>query len=444
MKRRLHLAGIGIDRQARSIGVTALSPSGWLAEIAESGQIRAESKRLPAQVPPRHLAMVEHPNRPTCNDNAVNARHGLRSVHKVMPAGKIPMRTLSRWLAIIGLSLSAVTAEAADFPTPRETDWFAPGFRFHTGDVMAALRLHYTTIGDPGKPAVLILHGTGQSGTAMLTPSFAGPLFGPGQPLDATQYFIILPDALGAGRSAKPSDGMRTQFPAYNYDDMVLAQYRLVTEGLHIQHLRLVLGNSMGGMHTWLWGVTYPTVMDALVPMASQPTEMASRNWMTRRLLIETIRQDPAYRDGNYTAQPPSLRLANVFMGIATSGGTLAYQAAAPTRDAADRLVDERLAAPPPADANDYIYQWNASRDYNPAPQLDKVTAPVLAINSADDERNPPETGVMLNALRHVKSAHLLLIPASAETHGHGTTSFAKLWQQQLREFLATVPRPPM
>ena len=342
------------------------------------------------------------------------------------------------------LCLGGTTAMAADDPAPTEADWFASGFRFHTGDVMAALRLHYSTIGDPDKPAVLILHGTGQSGAAMLTPAFAGALFGPGQALDATRYFIILPDALGAGRSARPSDGMRTKFPAYNYDDMVLAQYRLVTEGLHVRHLRLVLGNSMGGMHTWLWGVTYSGFMDGLVPMASQPTEMAARNWMTRRILIESIRQDPEYHDGGYTTQPPSLRLANVFMGIATSGGTLAYQAIASTRGAADRMVYERLAAPPPADANDFIYQWEASRDYNPEPRLDQITAPVLAINSADDERNPPETGVMLSALKRVKNAHLLLIPASADTHGHGTTAFAKFWQQPLRTFLATVPKPPI
>ena len=234
---------------------------------------------------------------------------------------------------------------------------------------------------------------------------------------------------------------MRTEFPHYDYDDMVLAQYRLVTEGLHIHHLRLVLGNSMGGMHVWVWGETHPGFMDALVPMASQPTPMAARNWMTRRMLIEMIRQDPAYDNGNYTAQPPSLRLANVFMGITTIGGTLAYQALAPTREKADKLVDERLAAPPPADANDYIYQWDASRDYNAAPGLERITAALLAINSADDERNPPETGLMTQAMTHVKNGHLLLIPASAETRGHGTTMLAKFYQQQLRDFLATVPR---
>ena len=342
------------------------------------------------------------------------------------------------------LSLAAPPAIAAEYPAPKEADWVARDFRFHSGEIIPALRLHYTTIGNPDGEPVLILHGTGQSARAMLTPGFAGELFGAGQPLDATKYFIILPDALGAGQSARPSDGMRTKFPQYSYDDMVLAQYRLVTEGLNIRHLRLVLGNSMGGMHVWDWGVTYPAFMDALVPMASQPTEMSSRNWMMRRMLIESIRQDPAYDNGNYTVQPPSLRLANVFMGIGTNGGTLAYAALAPSREKADKLVADRLAAPTPADANDFIYQWESSRDYNPAPALDRIAAPLLAINSADDERNPPETGLMAQALTHVKDGHLLLIPASADTRGHGTTAMAKFWSAQLKDFLNNTPKRPM
>ncbi len=342
-----------------------------------------------------------------------------------------------------GFVIGALPAFAASYPVAQEADWVATDFKFHTGETIPALRLHYTTIGNPNGEPVLVLHGTAQSGRAMLNPGFAGALFGEGQPLDATKYFIILPDALGAGQSARPSEGLRTKFPHYNYDDMVLAQYRLLTEGLHIQHLRLVIGNSMGGMHAWDWGVTYPEFMDALVPMASQPTEMSSRNWMMRRMLIETIRQDPAYDNGNYTTQPPSLRLANVFMGIGTSGGTLAYAALAPTRDKADKLVDERLAAAPPADANDFIYQWESSRDYNPAPMLDRISAPVLAINSADDERNPPETGLMAAAMTHVKNGRLLLIPASAQTRGHGTTAIAPFWAENLREFLQTAPNRP-
>jgi homoserine O-acetyltransferase len=234
------------------------------------------------------------------------------------------------------------------------------------------------------------------------------------------------------------------KFPKYNYDDMVDAQYRLVTDGLGIRRLRLVLGNSMGGMQTWLWGERHPDVMDALVPMASQPTPMASRNWMLRRIMIETIRSDPDWNDGNYTSQPRSLRLASVFFGIATSGGTLAYQKLAPTREKADRLVDERLAAPAPADANDFLYQWESSGDYDPSPGLERIQAALLAINSADDERNPPETGITERALKRVKNGRLYLIPASEDTRGHGTTGMAKFWKEELRQWLQVAPRRTM
>lgn len=335
----------------------------------------------------------------------------------------------------------AMSAQGQGYPAPREGTWTAKDFRFHNGEVMPELRLAYTTIGDPGGEPVLILHGTGGSAGSMLTPGFAGELFGPGQPLDATKYFIVIPDALGAGKSAKPSDGLRARFPAYNYDDMVHAQHRLLTEALGIRHLRLVLGNSMGGMHAWLWGTTHPDMMDALVPMACQPTEMSARNWMMRRLMIESIRRDPAYMDGNYASQPPSLRIANVFYATGTNGGTLAYQALAPTRALADRMVADRLAAPPPLDANDFLYQWESSKDYNPEPLLGQVRAPVLLVNSADDERNPPETGITERALAKVPGARLLLIPASAETRGHGTTGMAKFWKKDLEAFLATAPR---
>jgi homoserine O-acetyltransferase len=344
----------------------------------------------------------------------------------------------------LALALAALPALAADYPAPKEGQWTARDFRFHTGEVMPELRLAYRTVGDPSGEPVLILHGTAGSGAGMLTPAFAGELLGAGQALDASKHFIILPDAIGAGKSAKPSDGPRTKFPRYNYDDMVEAQYRLVTEGLGIKHLRLVLGNSMGGMHTWIWGVKHPKLMDALVPMAAQPTEMSSRNWMMRRLIIDAIRNDPDWKGGNYETQPQAFRVANVFFGIGTSGGTLAYQKLAPTRELADKLLDGRLAAPTKADANDFLYQWDASRDYNPAPGLERIEAALLAINSADDERNPPETGLMERELKRVKGGRLYLIPASEDTRGHGTTGLAKLWQQQLREFLATVPRRAM
>jgi homoserine O-acetyltransferase/O-succinyltransferase len=353
-----------------------------------------------------------------------------------MPVVNLVLRTaMSATLALI-----AVSARAADYPQPREADWIARDFRFHTGEIMPELRLHYTTVGEPTGLPVLILHGTTGSGTAMLTPAFAGELFGPGQPLDARRYFIVLPDSVGTGKSSKPSDGLRTKFPRYNYDDMVAAQHRLLAEGMGIRHLRLVLGNSMGGMHTWVWGVQHPQFMDALVPMASQPTEMSGRNWMMRRMLIDAIRNDPDWNGGNYTSQPRAIRIATVFYGIATNGGSQAYQKLAPTRELADKLLDERLAAPFKADANDFLYQWDASRDYNPAPGLERIEAALLAINSADDERNPPELAVMERELKRVRNGSMYLIPASEETRGHGTTAMAKFWKRQLEEFLQKVP----
>jgi homoserine O-acetyltransferase/O-succinyltransferase len=341
------------------------------------------------------------------------------------------------------MELTAMSPAALEnYPTPRPGDWVARDFRFHTGEVLD-LNLHYTTLGDPAGEPVLVLHGTGGSGAGLLTPAFAGEIFGPGQALDARKYFVILPDAIGAGRSSKPSDGLRTQFPRYNYDDMVQAQYRLVAEGLDLRHLRLVLGVSMGGMHTWLWGQAYPDHMDGLVPMGAQPSPMASRNWMLRRMLIETIRSDPEWKNGNYTAQPRSLKLANVFFGLATSGGSLAYQKLAPTRQFADQWVDARLAEPFEADANDFLYQWDASRDYDPSPGLARIEAPLLAINSADDERNPPESGIMDRAVESVKNGRLYLIPASGETRGHGTIGMARFWTSQLRQFLQDLPHRP-
>jgi homoserine O-acetyltransferase len=342
-------------------------------------------------------------------------------------------------LAVLAMVL-ALPVAAADYPRPQEGDWVARDFRFHTGETMPELRLHYTTIGDPKNPAVLMLHGTSQSGTALLAPGFAGALFGPGQPIDATRYFIVLPDGLGHGKSAKPSDGLRARFPRYDYADMVDAHHRLLTEGLGIRHVRLVMGNSMGGMQAWLWAGRYPGFMDAAVPMAAQPTPMAARNWMMRRLIIDSIRTDPDWNGGNYTTQPKSVQRAAVFYATATSGGTLAWAALAPTRAAADRLLDERLAAPFTADANDYLYQWEASGDYDPTPLLGKITARVLAINAADDERNPPETGLTEAAIKQVKDGRLYLIPASLETRGHGTTGNPTFYARPLADFLQSLP----
>jgi homoserine O-acetyltransferase/O-succinyltransferase len=351
------------------------------------------------------------------------------------------LKLLARFACTAALLWAAGWASAAEFPAPKVGSWVARDFRFHTGEVMPELRLHYRTVGEPTGEPVLVLHGTTGSGASMLSPGYGGELFGPGQPLDARKHYIILPDAIGHGQSAKPSDGLRAKFPRYNYDDMVLAQYRLVTEGLGIKHLRLVTGNSMGGMHTWIWGVSYAGFMDALVPMAAQPTEMASRNWMLRRLIVDSIRNDAQWQGGNYTTQPKSAQFASVFYAIATNGGTLATQKAAPTRAQADRIVDERLAAAFPADANDTLYQWDSSRDYNPSPGLERIAAALLVINAADDERNPPETGLMLRALERVKNAKLLLIPASEDTTGHGTTGRAKFYVQALQDLLQSAPR---
>jgi homoserine O-acetyltransferase len=338
----------------------------------------------------------------------------------------------------------SVTAMAADYPAPKQGDFIARDFKFHTGEVMPEVRLHYTTIGEPAGQPVVVLHGSGGSAAAMLTPSFAGELFGAGQPLDASKYYIILPDSIGHGKSSKPSDGLKTAFPKYDYQDMVDAQYRLVKEGLGINHLRLVIGNSMGGMHAWLWGVRYPKMMDALVPMASQPTAMAARNWMLRRTMIETIRNDPDYNGGNYTSQPRMMKYAIAAYRFASAGGSLGYQTLAPTTAKADKMVDDQLATPVTADANDYLYAWEASHDYDPSGDMEKIEAVTLAINAADDERNPPETGVTAAAVKRIKNGRLYLIPAGTETRGHLTTGNAAFYQQPLQELLQTAPQRTM
>jgi len=350
-------------------------------------------------------------------------------------------RTLICALWTLALTLFTLPAAAADYPAPKEGAWVVRDFRFHTGEVLPELRLHYATVGAPTGEPVLILHGTTGSSASMLTPAFAGELFGPGQPLDATRYYIILPDALGTGKSSKPSDGLRARFPKYNYDDMVQAQHRLVTEHLGVRRLRLVLGNSMGGMQTWTWAQNYPGLMDVAVPMASLPTAMSGRNWIMRRLIIDTIRNDPEYKDGDYTTQPRSLQVASVFYGFGTSGGNQALQKAAPTREKADQLLHQRLSAPFRGDANDHLYQWESSRDYDASAGLERIQATVLAINSADDERNPPELGLLDREIKRVKHGRVLLIPASEQTAGHGTTGQARFWKRELGALLQSAPR---
>jgi len=321
-------------------------------------------------------------------------------------------------------------------------------FRFATGETLSELRIHYRTLGHPRRDAagvvhnaVLILHGTGGSGSQFLSPLFAGELYGAAQPLDTTTHFLILPDNIGHGRSSKPSDGLRARFPHYAYGDMVAAQYRLVTEGLGVNHLLLVMGTSMGCMHSWLWGERHPDFMDGLVPLACIPTQIAGRNRMWRRMIIDDIKSDPDWKNGDYVTQPRGLRAALQLLFIAGSA-PLVQQRAAPMRDSADafiaRWLDTRSAQ---TDANDLLYQVDASRDYDPSGELARIAVPVLAINSADDFINPPELGLMEKLIPRVKSARYVLIPTSERTRGHGTHTAAAAWKEYFAPFVAGLER---
>ncbi|MFC2753045.1 MAG: alpha/beta fold hydrolase [Cardiobacterium sp.] len=351
------------------------------------------------------------------------------------------MNPLRRALGALLLPLALIPAFAADLPPAQEHEWIIPNYTFKNGETLPELHLHYTTLGDPKGEPVLILHGTTGSARSMLKDGFADELYGAGQPLDASKYYLILPDAIGTGKSSKPSDGLRMKFPAYDYDDMVEAQYRLVTEHLGIKHLRLILGNSMGGMHAWMWATDHPEMMDIAVPMAAYPSEMAGRNWMMRRLLVDAIKSDPGWQNGNYREQPPNFHLTYLFFTTATNGGDQALHKTGATREKADAYLQERLAAPFNADSNDYIYQWEASRNYNPAPKLDNIRATVLAINAADDERNPRALGIMEREMPRVKNGREIVIPADETTRGHGTVMQAKRWKDQLADVLANTPR---
>jgi len=333
--------------------------------------------------------------------------------------------------------LFAAAVSAADYPAPVEGDFVVHDFHFHSGETLAELRLHYTTIGKPSAAnAVLIMHGTGGSGSGFLAPGFAGELFGPGQPLDATKYYIILPDAIGHGKSSKPSDGMRAHFPHYCYDDMVKADYQLLTGHLGVKHLRLVMGTSMGAMHTWVWGETYPDFMDALMPLASAPAEIAGRNRMLRDMIMSAITSDPEYRDGNYDHPIHGLRAAQYGLTMMTSSPSQ-MQKQWPTREKADAAFDHLMETAMTKDANDTLYQFASSTDYNPEPQLEKIKARLIAVNSADDEVNPPELGILDRDIKRVKHGRYVLIPTGPDTRGHGTHSVAKLWKQYVVELLA-------
>lgn len=335
----------------------------------------------------------------------------------------------------------AIAASAADHPEPKEGDVILPSFTFHDGTTLNDVRLHYYTIGDPANEPVVLLHGTAGSGKSMMGEAFASTMFGPGQPLDASKYFLIFPDAIGTGGSTKPSDGLRAGFPSYNLDDMVDAQHRLLTEGLGIDHVRLIFGYSMGGMNVWTWGERYPDYADALVPLASLPAAMAGRNWMLRKMMIESVRRDPAWMDGNYTEQPPDLRIATIWFGLATFGGDQALWAKAPTNEAASAMVMDRLENAKVGDANDVMYQWDASRDFDPSGGLEKIKAHVLVINSDDDERNPVSLGILEAAMPRIANGEVLMLPGSATTSGHGTPMQAAMYADKLADWLAKVPK---
>ena len=338
--------------------------------------------------------------------------------------------------------LAVCAAWAQTYPAPVEGDFTVHDFAFKSGQKLADLRLHYTTIGTPARDtsgrvnnAVLIMHGTGGNGRGFLDARFAGVLFGKGQPLDANRYFIILPDAVGSGKSSKPSDGLHQKFPHYDYSDMVHAQYLLVRDGLHVDHLRLVTGASMGAMHTWMWGEMYPDFMDALMPLASAPVEIAGRNRVLRDIIIDSIRSDPDFHDGEYTKPIRGLIAAEYALYIMTSCPLCEYKSA-PTRAAADTAFEAIKARAAHLDANDMVYQYESSATYNPQPDLGKIKAPLYAINSADDQVNPPELGILEREIKNVPRGRYILIPISDKTEGHRTHSRPIVWQQYLLELL--------
>jgi homoserine O-acetyltransferase len=364
-----------------------------------------------------------------------------------------------RRVALLLLSLAALSSGQPALSAGRqgppaaapihEGDFTIRGFRFRSGETLPELRMHYRTLGTPRKDAsgavrnaVLILHGTGGTGAQFVGRTFAGELFGAGQPLDASKYFLILPDDIGHGGSSKPSNGLRAKFPRYGYVDMVEAEHRLVTEGLGVDHLRLVMGTSMGGMHTWMWASRYPHAMDALMPLASLPTQISGRNRAWRRIAIDAIRNDPEWQQGDYAAQPQGLRTVAQMLWLMSSNPIL-RQAQAPSLADADRVLDEYVAGYlTTGDANDILYALEASRDYDPAPGLERIVAPLVAVNSADDIINPPELGILEREIARVPRGRAILLPLSDATAGHGTHTLAALWKQHLEELLRQTERP--
>ncbi|HKX32666.1 MAG TPA: alpha/beta fold hydrolase [Blastocatellia bacterium] len=348
-------------------------------------------------------------------------------------------------LALLGIwfSLWLSTPVRAQV-TPVEGNLTIPHFTFGSGETLPELKIHYRTLGRPRRDiwgqvrnAVLILHATGSSGAQFITPEFTGTLYGPGQPLDLSKYFLIMPDGVGHGQSSKPSDGLHAHFPHYNYDDMVTAQYRLVTEGLHVNHLRLVMGTSMGGMQTWVWGVKYPDFMDALMPFASLPVQIAGRNRMIRRMAIDSIRNDPEWNYGEYTQQPVRAVTAAIYVSMFMIGSPLQLQKQAPARDQADELFNAQVQAGLAVrDANDTLYQFEASRDYDPSASLEEINAPLIAVNTADDQVNPPELRIAEREIQRVKCGEFVLLPTSDQTRGHASYNYPELWKHHLSALL--------
>jgi homoserine O-acetyltransferase len=371
-------------------------------------------------------------------DDSLGHRAEFRKVSPVSTrAGEVPVgeSTIMRNAPTLLLLFVASSLHAAEYPEPISADYMMSDFRFASGAALPELRIHCRTLGEPRRGAdgkvsnaVLILHGTTGSGANFLRPEFAGELFGKDQPLDATRYFLVLPDGIGHGGSSKPSDGRRARFPRYGYRDMIEAQYRLVTEGLKVDHLRLVMGTSMGGMHTWLWGEMHPEFMDALLPLASLPTQISGRNRVWRRVIIDAIRNDPSWEHGEYRAQPPSLRIAAEMLFL-MANNPVERQREAPTREAADRVLDAYVGRTMSAiDANDVLYALESSADYDPGPGLERIAAPVLAINFEDDLINPPELGILEREIRRVRRGKAIVIPRSDRTRGHGTHTLAAVW----------------
>jgi homoserine O-acetyltransferase/O-succinyltransferase len=356
------------------------------------------------------------------------------------------MRTILYLIFVFLLRVNSVSA--VELPPIAQGDFVVQDFHFQSGRILPQLHIHYRTLGIPKadasgtvRNAVLIMHGTTGSGAQFINKDFGEELFEPGQQLDANQYFIILPDDIGHGQSSRPSESLHAKFPNYGYRDMVEAEYRLVTDGLHINHLRLVMGTSMGGMHTWLWGETYPDFMDALMPLASLPEQISGRNRMWRKMICDAIRNDPQWNNGDYKTQPVGLRTAAGVLLFMGSNPLLQYKAA-PTSVKADELMDKyEDRAMKTTDANDVLYAVDSSRDYDPAPKLEAITAPLVAINSADDLINPPDLGILENQIKRVKNGKAIVIPEGPDTRGHGTHTVAKVWKDYLAELLKSSQR---